>query len=52
MCNYDEWMILNRHLEKDKFDEDKLFELFEENADIIDEEGKNLSFERFSILCL
>lgn len=52
MCNYDEWIILNRNLEKDRFDEDKLFEMFEDNTDLVVEDEKNLSFERFSILCL
>ena len=52
MCNVDEWMLLNRHIESDKFDEDKLYEIFDENADIIKDDEKNLSFDRFSILCM
>ncbi|CAK62343.1 unnamed protein product (macronuclear) [Paramecium tetraurelia] len=52
MCNIDEWLLLNRHIEGEKYDEDKLIDAFEENADLIVEEEKNLSFETFSILCM
>lgn len=52
MCNIDEWLLLNRHIEGEKYDEDKLVDAFEENADLIVEEEKNLSFETFSILCM
>ena len=52
MCNIDEWLLLNRHIEGEKYDEDKLVDAFEENADLVVEEEKNLSFETFSILCM
>ena len=52
MCNIDEWLLLNRHIEGEKYDEDKLVDAFEENADLLVEEEKNLSFETFSILCM
>lgn len=52
MCNIDEWLLLNRHIEIEKYDEDKLVDAFEENADLVVEEEKNLSFETFSILCM
>ncbi|CAD8047750.1 unnamed protein product [Paramecium primaurelia] len=52
MCNLDEFLILNKYIEADKYDEDKWIEIFEDNADIITEEERALSFERFSILCM
>jgi hypothetical protein len=52
MCNIDEWLLLIRHIEPEKFDEDKFVEIFEEFADLVEDEEKNLSFDRFSILCM
>ncbi|CAD8141379.1 unnamed protein product [Paramecium pentaurelia] len=52
MCNLDEFLILNKYIEADKYDEDKWIEIFDDNADIITEEERALSFERFSILCM
>lgn len=52
MCNLDEFLILNKYIEADKYEEDKLIDIFEDNADIINEEERALSFERFSILCM
>lgn len=52
MCNLDEFLILNKYIEADKYDEDKWIEIFEDSADIITEEERALSFERFSILCM
>ncbi|CAK88359.1 unnamed protein product (macronuclear) [Paramecium tetraurelia] len=52
MCNLDEFLILNKYIEADKYDEDKWIEVFEDNADIVTEEERALSFERFSILCM
>ncbi|CAD8065344.1 unnamed protein product [Paramecium sonneborni] len=52
MCNIDEWLLLIRHIEPEKFDEDKFIDVFEEFADLVEEEEKNLSFDRFSILCM
>ena len=52
MCNLEEWLLLNRHIEPLKFDEAKLSDLFFDHADLEENEEKNLSFERFTILCL
>lgn len=52
MCNLDEFLILNKYIEPDKYDEEKWIDVFEDNADLITEEEKNLSFDRFSILCM
>ena len=48
MCNLDEWLLLNRHSEADKYDEQKFIKLFYDNADILTEKDKNLSFDRFT----
>ncbi|CAD8155780.1 unnamed protein product [Paramecium octaurelia] len=52
MCNLDEWLLLIRHIEPDKFEEDKFVDIFEEYADLLEDDEKNLSFDRFSILCM
>ncbi|CAD8147679.1 unnamed protein product [Paramecium octaurelia] len=52
MCNIDEWLLLIRHIEPEKFDEEKFIDIFEEFADLVEEDEKNLSFDRFSILCM
>ena len=52
MCNLDEFLILNKYIEPEKYDEEKWIEVFEDNADIHSEEERALSFERFSILCM
>ncbi|CAD8055296.1 unnamed protein product [Paramecium primaurelia] len=52
MCNLDEWLLLIRHIEPDKFEEDKFVDIFEEYADLVEDDEKNLSFDRFSILCM
>jgi len=30
MCNLDEWLLLNKYIEAEKYDEDKLIDVFEE----------------------
>ncbi|CAD8159644.1 unnamed protein product [Paramecium octaurelia] len=52
MCNLDEWLLLIRHIEPDKFEEEKFEEIFEDYADLVEDDEKNLSFDRFSILCM
>ncbi|EAR93904.2 F-box protein (macronuclear) [Tetrahymena thermophila SB210] len=52
-CNFNEWSLLNRHIEPDKFDDDQIIQIFEDNADIIEEDGeKNLSFDKFAVVSL
>lgn len=52
MCNLDEFLLLNRHLEPEQFDEDVLTDIFNAYSDIEDENGeKNLSFDKFSVVC-
>ncbi|CAD8062414.1 unnamed protein product [Paramecium sonneborni] len=52
MCNLDEWLLLIRHIEPEKFEEEKFEDIFEEYADLVEDDEKNLSFDRFSILCM
>ncbi|KAL4486122.1 hypothetical protein ABPG72_012175 [Tetrahymena utriculariae] len=52
-CNFNEWSLLNRHIEPDKFDDDQIIQIFEDNADIKEENGeKNLSFDKFAVVSL
>lgn len=30
MCNIEEWLLLNKYIEPDKYDEDKLLDVFDE----------------------
>jgi hypothetical protein len=52
MCNLEEWLLLNNHIESSSYDEERLTVLFQDNADLEIEEEKNLSFERFALLCM
>ena len=52
MCNLEEFLLLNRHIEKDKYDKPALKKIFNENADIDNDGEKNLSFDKFSVLCV
>ncbi|KRX07912.1 hypothetical protein PPERSA_10300 [Pseudocohnilembus persalinus] len=53
MCSLQEWLILNRNLEPEKNQEEFLEQKFYEYADLEDEQGeKNLSFNKFSVLCV
>jgi hypothetical protein len=51
MCNLDEFLLLNRHLEPDNYDEEALTTLFMAFADVEDNDGElNLSFDKFSVV--
>ncbi|CAD8139028.1 unnamed protein product [Paramecium pentaurelia] len=52
MCNLEEWLTLNKYIENKKYDQIKLSSKFQENADLVCDGEKYLSFDRFSILCL
>ena len=52
MCNFEEWILLNRHIEKEKINPEKLTEIFFEYADINEDDEKNLSFEKFALVCV
>lgn len=50
--NLNEFLTLYRHIEGDKFSFSKAFKMFESHADIITEDEKCLSFQKFTALCL
>ena len=52
MCNLDEFTLLNRHIESEKFDAERIEKIFMENADLFIEGEKNLSFDQFSVVCV
>ena len=52
MCNLQEFLMLNRHIESKIYDEDKLQKIFMNNADLEKNGEKNLSFDRFSVVCV
>ncbi|KAL4436024.1 hypothetical protein ABPG74_022259 [Tetrahymena malaccensis] len=52
VCNLDEFLILNRHIEVDIYDEDVLTQIFQENADRIIDSEPNLSFDKFAVVCV
>ncbi|KAL4486029.1 hypothetical protein ABPG72_003963 [Tetrahymena utriculariae] len=52
VCNLDEFLILNRHIEVDIYDEDILTQIFQENADRIIDNEPNLSFDKFAVVCV
>lgn len=52
MCNLEEFLLLNRHIEKEKYNKKLLKKIFNENADIDNDGEKNLSFDKFSHLCV
>ena len=52
MCNLSEFVLLYRHIEKDKFKEEDVVKLFEEQADLITDSQKNMSFDKFTAICV
>jgi Ca2+-binding EF-hand superfamily protein len=50
--NHNEFVTLFRHIEARKFEFRAALDLFEEAADIITKEEKNLSFDKFTALCV
>lgn len=49
-CSVDEYIMLNRYIENEKFDLNQCIEDFFENADLDEEGEKNMSFDRFAVL--
>lgn len=52
MCNLSEFVLLYRHIEKEKFNEEKVVKLFEEQADLVTNSEKNMSFDKFTAICV
>lgn len=52
VCNLEEFLILNKNIEFDIYEEDTLSEIFNNKADLIIEGQKNLSFDKFAEVCV
>jgi len=52
MCNLNEFVLLYRHIEKEKFNEEVVVKLFEDQADLITDSQKNMSFDKFTAICV
>ena len=52
MCDLSEFILLYRHIEKEKFDEDSVIKIFEEASDLIEGDEKKLSFDKFTSICV
>lgn len=52
MCNLKEFLMLYRHIEPEKFKENEVMELFELQADVVSEDERNMSFDRFTAICV
>jgi hypothetical protein len=52
MCNLKEFLMLYRHIEAGKFKENEAMELFEVQADLVSEDERNMSFDRFTAICV
>lgn len=50
--NHNEFITLYRHIESDRFHFKDALNLFDEAADIVTEQEKNLSFDKFTALCV
>ncbi|KAL4477527.1 hypothetical protein ABPG74_002677 [Tetrahymena malaccensis] len=52
VCNLEEFLILNRNIEADNYNEEILTEIFNENADSFEEGEPNLTFNKFAVVCV
>lgn len=52
VCNLDEFLILNRHIEAESYDEEALTLIFNDSADKLIEGESNLSFDKFAVVCV
>lgn len=50
--NHNEFLTLMRHIESEKFNFKEAMDLFDEQADIMDGEERNLSFNRYTSMCV
>ena len=51
-CSLKEFDLLYKYIESEKYDEEFVKEIFEENADINTNDEKALSFHRFTVICV
>ena len=52
MCDLSEFVLLYRHIEKEKFVLDHVIKIYEENADIVIDNQKKMSFDKFTAICV
>ncbi|KAL4496534.1 hypothetical protein ABPG72_015895 [Tetrahymena utriculariae] len=52
VCNLEEFLILNRNIEADNYNEEILTQIFNENADNFEEGEPNLTFNKFAVVCV
>ncbi|EGR32460.1 hypothetical protein IMG5_082070, partial [Ichthyophthirius multifiliis] len=48
VCNLQEFLILNKHIENENYNEEILTQIFKENADKFIDDEQNLSFDKFA----
>ena len=51
-CSFQEFNILYKYIEFEKYDEEFVKHIFEQNVDIINETEKALSFDKFTVICV
>ena len=49
-CNLYEFILIYRYIENEKFEENRVLKIFQETADVIGENEKNLSFDKFATI--
>ena len=52
MCDLNEFILLYRHIEKETFEEENVEKIFEEAADLVEDEEKKMSFDKFAVVCV
>ena len=50
--SFHEFYLLTKHIEKELFSEKFVMDIFEENFDIVKNEEKILSFDKFAAVCV
>lgn len=52
VCNLEEFLILNRNIEADNYNEEILTNIFNDNADVITDGEPTLTFDKFAAVCV
>jgi len=52
VCNLEEFLILNRNIEADNYNEEILTNIFNDNADEITDGEPTLTFDKFAAVCV
>lgn len=51
-CSLKEFVLLYRHIEPEKFNEEAVIKIFEEQCDIITDNETSMSFDKFTAVCV